>query len=120
MDLHVEVPVLPYGDLAHAAPGEPTSVVRDRVAAARARQAARGHSWNARLGSAPLASAAPLDDACHALLERAVDRFGLSARGVTRIRRVARTIADLDGGGAICVVHLAEALQYRVLDQPVN
>jgi magnesium chelatase family protein len=120
MDLHVEVPVLPYGDLAHAAPGEPTSVVRDRVAAARARQAARSQPWNARLGSAQLASLASLDGPCHALLERAVDRFGLSARGVTRIRRVARTIADLDGGGAIAVAHLAEALQYRVLDQPVN
>jgi magnesium chelatase family protein len=120
MDLHVEVPVMPYRDLAHAGPGEATAVVRDRVAVARGRQAARGQTWNARLNSAQLTATAPLDVACHALLERAVGRFGLSARGVTRIRRVARTIADLDGGGAIRVAHVAEALQYRVLDQPVN
>jgi magnesium chelatase family protein len=120
IDLHVEVPVLPYRDLAQTEPGESTAAVRDRVALARERQAARGPAWNARLTSARLAAVAPLDGACHALLERAVVRFGLSARAVTRIRRVARTIADLDGAVAVAAAHLAEALQYRVLDQPLN
>ena len=120
IDLHVEVPVLPYHDLAHAGPGEPTVVVRDRVATARDRQMARGPASNARLTSARLAAVASLDAAGHALLEKAVARFGLSARGVTRVRRVARTIADLGGSDAIDASHLAEALQYRVLDQPVN
>jgi magnesium chelatase family protein len=54
------------------------------------------------------------------LLERAAQRLGLSARAITRIRRVARTIADLEGSDAVRAVHLAETLQYRVLDQPVT
>jgi magnesium chelatase family protein len=60
---------------------------------------------------------ASLDTAGHELLERAAARLGLSARAITRIRRVARSIADLDGSAAIRTVHLAESLQYRVLDQ---
>src|SRR6266540_2079478 len=120
IDLHVEVPVLPYHDLAHAAPGEPTAAVRERVAAARDRQAARGRGWNARLTSAALGTVAPLDAGGHALLEKATTRLGLSARAVMRIRRVARTIADLEGRIEIRTSHLAEALQYRVLDQAVN
>ena len=67
-----------------------------------------------------LAAVAPLDADGHALLERAVERLGLSARAITRVRRVARTIADLEGSAAIRAVHLAEALQYRVLDRPVT
>ena len=63
---------------------------------------------------------APLDAAGHALLERAAARLGLSARAITRIRRVARTIADLAGSAAVRAVHLAETLQYRVLDQPMT
>jgi magnesium chelatase family protein len=118
IDLHVDVPALPYQQLAEAAPGEPTAAVRDRVAAARERQRARGRQWNARLGAAVLGRVAPLDAAGHALLERAAARLGLSARAITRIRRVARTVADLEGSAAVRAVHLAETLQYRVLDQP--
>jgi len=109
---------LPYQELAHASPGESTAAVRARVMWARERQRARGPRANARLSSAELAKAAPLDAAGHALLERAVARLGLSARAITRIRRVARTIADLDGSPSIRASHLAETLQYRVLDQP--
>ncbi len=118
IDLHVDVPALPYQQLAEAAPGESTAAVRDRVAAARERQRARGRHWNARLGGAALGRAAPIDAAGHALLERAAARLGLSARAITRIRRVARTIADLEGSAAVRAVHLAETLQYRVLDRP--
>jgi magnesium chelatase family protein len=120
IDLHVDVPALPYQRLAEAAPGEPTAAVRERVAGARARQRARGNGWNARLGTAALARMAPIDAAGHALLDRAASRLGLSARAITRVRRVARTIADLEGSGAVRAVHLAETLQYRVLDQPTN
>ncbi len=120
IDLHVEVPALPYQQLATADAGEPTEAVRARVAAARERQRERGKSWNARLPSAALARVAPLDAAGHQLLERAAARLGLSARAITRIRRVARTIADLEGSPNVRAVHLAETLQYRVLDQPLT
>jgi magnesium chelatase family protein len=116
IDLHVEVPAMAYRDLASASPGEPSADVRARVQAARARQAARGPRGNARLGSAELAAMARLDGASHALLERAVARLGLSARAITRVRRVARTIADLEGEGGVRSAHVAEALQYRMLD----
>ena len=118
IDLHVDVPALPYHALAHAQPGESTTLVRDRVAEARDRQRVRGGASNARLTSAALSKVAPIDAAGHELLERAAARLGLSARAITRIRRVARTIADLDGSAAVRAVHLAETLQYRVLDQP--
>jgi magnesium chelatase family protein len=118
IDLCVDVPALPYQELSQAAPGEPTATVRERVAGARERQRARGRHWNARLGAAALGRVAPIDGAGHALLERAAARLGLSARAITRIRRVARTIADLEGSDAVRAVHLAETLQYRVLDQP--
>ena len=118
IDLHVDVPALPYHELAHAEAGEPTAVVRARVAEARDRQRARGGAANARLTSAVLARVAPIDGAGHELLERAAARLGLSARAITRIRRVARTIADLEGSAAVRAAHLAETLQYRLLDQP--
>jgi magnesium chelatase family protein len=118
IDLHVDVPALPYHELAHAEPGEPTAVVRDRVAVARDRQRARGGAANARLTSAALSRVAPLDAAGHQILERAAARLGLSARAITRIRRVARTIADLEGSASVRAAHLAETLQYRLLDQP--
>ncbi len=118
IDLHVDVPALPYHELAHAEAGEPTAVVRARVAEARDRQRARGGAANARLTSAALARVAPIDGAGHELLERAAARLGLSARAITRIRRVARTIADLEGSAAVRAAHLAETLQYRLLDQP--
>jgi magnesium chelatase family protein len=120
IDLHVDVPALPYRALAHADPGESSATTRDRVIAARARQQARGPRWNARLSSTELRRVAPLDGAGHALLERAAARLGLSARAITRVRRVARTIADLAGSPAIATAHLAEAIQYRVLDQPTT
>jgi magnesium chelatase family protein len=116
IDLHVEVPALPYRDLASAAAGEPSAGVRARVEEARERQRRRGPRWNARLASGELGAAARLDPGGHALLERAVARFGLSARAITRVRRVARTIADLDGSPAVRPPHVAEALQYRTLD----
>ena len=111
IDLHVDVPALSYRELAHADPGESSDAIRERVISAR---------WNARLTSAELRRLAPLDPTGHALLEKAAVRLGLSARAITRVRRVARTIADLAGSPAITSAHLAETLQYRLLDQPTT
>jgi magnesium chelatase family protein len=126
IDLHVEVAALPYRALAAERPGETSDVVRARVVAARALQRARGASgptgaasmsWNARIPAPALRTVASLDGDGHRLLEAAVTRFGLSARALTRVRRVARTIADLEGSAAVRAAHLAEALQYRLLDR---
>jgi magnesium chelatase family protein len=118
IDLHVEVARLPASQLRpDAAPGEPTATVRERVAAARARQLQRCGLLNARLGTRELAKSCRLPDPEQALLEQAVDRLQLSARSTTRILRVARTIADLAGAPDIRREHLAEAIGYRIVDR---
>jgi magnesium chelatase family protein len=120
IDMHVEVPAVPYRELARGAPGEASAVVRARVEEARARQRQRGPRPNARLSAAELLRTAGLDEDGHKLLARAVERLALSARAIDRVRRLSRTIADMDGAPRVGSHHLAEALQYRYLDQGVN
>ncbi len=117
IDMHVEVPAVPYRHVAGGQPGESSAVVANRVMVARQRQHARANQTNARLQAKQLAAHAPLDEGGHRLLEKAVEKFALSARAIERIRRVARTIADLEGSDTMRVGHVAEALQYRAFER---
>ncbi|WP_322821665.1 YifB family Mg chelatase-like AAA ATPase [Chloroflexus sp.] len=118
IDIHVEAPRVKYDKLSSLAPGEPSSIVRERVIAARQRQIERlnGHPRcrnNADLGPAEIRTICTLDQAGQSLLKSAVQRLNLSARSFHRILRLARTIADLAGAEQIAAVHVAEAIQYR-------
>ena len=83
----------------------------------RARYAGTGIGSNARIPAGKLQAYCPLSDEAQGLLRTAFERLGLSARGYDRVLKVARTIADLDGGGDIRPAHVAEAVQYRSLDR---
>ncbi len=116
-DLHVEVPVQ-GGDvlMRQGGDGETSATVRERVLAARARQAERG-CLNAALSGRDLQSACRLDGTGERLLTGAMEKLGLSARALHRILRVARTLADLEGSEELGQSHLVEALGYRQLDR---
>ena len=119
-DLRIEVPAVGWDDMNLPPAGEPSSAVAARVAAARDRQSARlGEGRvNADMTQPEMeAHAAPGAEALE-LLRRYADRKGLSARGYARIRRVARTIADLEGAAEVGATHVAEALGYRVTGAP--
>ncbi len=119
IDLHVDVPAVSAADLSLPAPRESSADVAARVAAARARQAARYEgqniTTNAEAEGEALNDGALLEPAARTLLAEAADRMRLSARGYTRALRVARTIADLAGIEATGRAHVAEALSYRRL-----
>ena len=121
-DLVVEVPAIDLQTLVGASPGEPSSVVRERVFLTRQRQRERfrpgGPTCNARMGPAELRRFASIGSRGSRLLLSATDRLGLSARGFDRVRRVARTLADMEGCEAIEPRHVAEALHYRHLGTP--
>ena len=121
IDLHVEVPAVPFGDLAAQAPGESSAAIRERVLRCRALQAERyralpGVRTNADLPPGRLQRFCPLEPAAARILRDAMDDLGLTARAYARILRVARTIADLAGAATIAREHLFEAIQYRALD----
>lgn len=117
IDLHVEVAPVMAADLILPAPAEGSAEVAARVAAARAVQSARYRDTTARTNAEAegpvLERHATPDDAGRQLLAQAAEAMRLSARGFTRILRVARTIADLSGSEAVARIHIAEALSYR-------
>ncbi len=131
IDIHVEVPRVPPEDLMQRADGEPSAPVRERVAAARAKQQERfaalsgnpeGKSStplysNAQMNSRLTRELCPLSSEVESLLRSAIDQFGLSARAYDRVLKLSRTIADLDDAEDIGVPHVAEAVQYRTLDR---
>ncbi len=94
--------------------GEPSSAVAARVAEARRRAAARGVTANAQLPTPALADRAPMSDSAAALVERNLRSGALSARGLHRVQRLARTVADLEGAGVVVQEsHVREALVLR-------
>ncbi|HYL58155.1 MAG TPA: YifB family Mg chelatase-like AAA ATPase [Candidatus Acidoferrales bacterium] len=121
IDIHIEVPAVKYKELTNRSPGESSQSIRDRVNQAREAQLKRfaGLSFfcNAQMGARDLRLHCQIEAGGERLLELAINRLGLSARAYTRILKVARTIADLDGGGAIAAHHVSEAIQYRSLDR---
>ena len=120
IDLHLEVPALAYEEMSGERQGESSKVIKARVDAARGIQSVRYQGLdriycNALMGPGELERYCVLEQASSALLEKSVRRLGLSARGYTRILKIARTIADLAGSESIKTAHLAEAIQYRRL-----
>ena len=116
IDLHVEVPAVPYQELRGVSGGATSAEIAARVARARALQFSRGF-YNAHIPAKQLRKLCALDPAGERTLEMAVRRMGLSARSHDRILKVARTVADLDGKESVSSKHLAEAVQYRSLDR---
>ncbi|MEN6532241.1 MAG: hypothetical protein ABFD89_01175, partial [Bryobacteraceae bacterium] len=112
-----------YRELAGGGRGEPSDAVRRRVRKARAIQQGRFDGGavrlNARMTGRQLKEFCPLGEESQKLLEMAVDRLGLSARAYTRVLKVARTIADLEGEANVQPQHVSEAIQYRALDRSI-
>lgn len=121
IDLHVEVPAVPYKDLRATRPGTDSEAMRERILTVRELQRARYQglplSTNSDLSGRWLERFCSLGEEGHSFLEQAVQTLGLSARAYTRILRIARTIADLENVEALNTGHLAEAINLRTLDR---
>lgn len=121
IDIHCEVPAVRFKELSGERSGEGSGAIKKRVDAARRVQAERFagsaiHS-NSQLPARLMKKHCALKADAMRLIETAVERLGLSARAYTRVLKVARTIADLDGSPEIGKQHLSEAIQYRSLDR---
>ena len=122
VDIHLNVPPVAYDDLAARTPAESSETVRARVEAARDRQLhrfkhLRGVYANAHMGPRELAKFVRVDTATEIVLKSAIVKLGLSARAYHRVLKLARTLADLEGVEQVGPAHVAEAIQYRVLDR---
>jgi magnesium chelatase family protein len=121
IDIQVEVPAVRYKDLADRGSGEPSAAIRARVDGARKVQLTRFDTraifCNAQMTPRDLRRHCAIDGNAEQLLEMAMNKLALSARAYTRILKVARTIADLEGSEGITATHVSEAIQYRSLDR---
>ena len=118
IDIHIEVPAVPYKQLTAQARGTDTAAIREKVLEARVVQTSRqGAKINAELSGKMLDKFAAMDETAQVILGQAMNELGLSARAYDKIRRVARTIADLEKSDRVRSEHVAEAVQYRLLDR---
>jgi magnesium chelatase family protein len=121
IDLHIEVPPVPFEDLSRPGEGTSSAAMREQVFAARAVQArrfgGRAGGLNGRMTSRQIRTFCALGADAQATLKEAMEALGLSARAHDRILRVARTIADLGTSEHITQDHVAEAIGFRALDR---
>lgn len=124
IDIQVEVPAVRYRELKAETGGEPSAAIRERVNKARRIQVEHFTGTktlcNAMMTPKQMRDFCKVGEEGHKLLENVVDKMGMSARAHTRIIKVARTIADLEGAKNITVEHLSEAVQYRCLDRQLS
>jgi magnesium chelatase family protein len=123
IDIHIEVPAVPFNELNNAQLGTSSEEMRAQVIAARDRQTQRFASGssraNAQMSSKELRTYCPLGKPQQMILRDTVTEMGLSARAHDKILRVSRTIADLEGADDITEAHLGEAINYRMLDRDI-
>jgi magnesium chelatase family protein len=121
IDIHVEAPAVPWKQLSSAPRGTSSADMRAQVLAARERQNKRQGPMtpNSRLTGRQLDQFAPLSEDARTMLGQAMTELGLSARAYDKIRRVSRTIADLKASEEVTAEHVAEAVQYRLLDRKI-
>jgi len=122
IDIHVEVPAVPFKELSSDRRGEPSDIIRQRVEKARTVQLKRfegeqGIYTNADMESSHIHKYCRIDEQGRELLKTAITKLGLSARAYDRILKVSRTIADLADAPNITPQHISEAIQYRSLDR---
>ncbi len=122
IDIHIEVPSVPFSQLSSLTAGEPSEAIRARATAARRVQRERFAAHprihnNAGMGAKEVQMHCELDEGTRETLKVAMADMNFSGRAYGRILKVARTIADLEGTGGIQMRHVAEAIQYRQLDR---
>ncbi|MFZ5997055.1 MAG: YifB family Mg chelatase-like AAA ATPase [Nitrospirota bacterium] len=121
IDIHIDVPAVPYKELSNDYAGEKSATIRQRVAAARERQLKRFRDdkifSNGQMKTRHIKKYCILSEDAHTILDLAMQKLGLSARAYSRILKVARTIADLDRSDTIQSPHISEAIQYRTMDR---
>ena len=121
IDIQVDVPAVPYKELAATRGAESSEAIRARVVSARSLQQRRFYDehiyTNAQMGPRHIRKFCVLTSECEKIMENAVTKLGFSARGYDRILKVARTIADLESVEDLGPQHLSEAVQYRTLDR---
>jgi magnesium chelatase family protein len=124
IDIHIDVPAVNYKEMRSGCEPESSATIRARVMRAQDSQLNRFSEspnakiyCNAKMAPRHIRTFCELSADCERLLERAMAQQGLTARAHDRILKVARTIADLDGGAALEPKHIAEAIQYRTLDR---